>query len=188
MGKVYYAPEKIEVNYNDHIVFLAGSIEMNKAENWQKVLSDKLSDLDNLVILNPRRPDWDSSWEQKIENPHFYEQVDWELEGIENAETVIFYFDPNTMSPITLLELGKISEMVINEYLNLIICCPEGFWRKGNVDIVIDRIKKQLLSDLNGFDYGEERNAKFLDSMICEVNNLDELIEKSVKFLKEKIK
>jgi hypothetical protein len=41
------------------------------------------------------------------------------------------YFDPNTTSPISLLELGLHAKSK-----KMIVCCPEGFWRKGNVDIV----------------------------------------------------
>ena len=44
------------------------------------------------------------------------------------------YFDPNTKSPISLLELGLFAHSK-----KLIVCCPEGFWRKGNVDIVCDK-------------------------------------------------
>jgi hypothetical protein len=41
------------------------------------------------------------------------------------------YFDPTTKSPISLLELGLHARTG-----KLIVCCPEPFWRKGNVDIV----------------------------------------------------
>jgi hypothetical protein len=41
------------------------------------------------------------------------------------------YFDPNTKSPISLLELGLFAKSG-----KMIVCCPNGFWRKGNVDIV----------------------------------------------------
>jgi hypothetical protein len=44
------------------------------------------------------------------------------------------YFDPNTKSPISLLELGLFAQSK-----KLIVCCPRGFWRKGNVDITCDR-------------------------------------------------
>lgn len=53
-------------------VFLAGSIEMGKASDWQQKLIDDLSDLpDDLVLLNPRRKDWDSSWVQSFDNRQF---------------------------------------------------------------------------------------------------------------------
>ena len=44
------APNK----FKDKIyVFLAGSIEMGKAEDWQKKVCRELSEFENIVILNP---------------------------------------------------------------------------------------------------------------------------------------
>lgn len=118
-------------------VFLAGSIEMGVAENWQEKVERLLQDT-GWVVLNPRRDDWDSTWEQKISNPKFFEQVNWELQGIEEAEKVILYFDPPTKSPISLLELGLIAG---SHPEKLIVVCLEGFWRKGNVDVICDRYR-----------------------------------------------
>jgi hypothetical protein len=36
-------------------IFLAGSIEMGQAEQWQQQIVDALSGAGDLVILNPRR-------------------------------------------------------------------------------------------------------------------------------------
>lgn len=125
------APKWGNLDRNKFTVFLAGSIEMGKAKNWQNTVIEKLKELpDELVILNPRRDDWDSSWVQDINNPQFKEQVEWELSSQENADLIIMYFDPETKSPITLLELGLFHDK------SLIVCCPCGYWRKGNVDIV----------------------------------------------------
>ena len=114
-------------------VFLGGSIEMGKAEDWQKKIINGLKDKP-FIFLNPRRDDWDSAWEQKITNPEFKLQVTWELLGLEFAEVIVIYFDPETKSPISLLELGLHAKSK-----KLIVCCPEPFWRKGNVDIVCER-------------------------------------------------
>ena len=103
---------------------------MNTAERWQDALIKLFSDVD-IVILNPRRDDWDSSWVQDMSNKKFRQQVEWELSAMEQANTIAFYFDPSTKSPITLLELGLWARS-----RKVIVCCPEGFWRKGNVDIV----------------------------------------------------
>ena len=103
------------------------------AEEWQRKLINDLQD-ENYIFLNPRRNDWDSTWEQKITNPNFYEQVNWELNALECSDVIVMYFDPNTMSPITLLELG-----IHAKSRKLIVYCPEGFWRKGNVDIVCEK-------------------------------------------------
>ena len=121
----------------DHVlprIFLAGSIEMGVAENWQTRVTKDLADYD-VVLLNPRRDDWDSSWKQSIDDPQFNKQVSWELNGLETASFIIFYFDPSTKSPITLMELG----LEASSHGHLVVCCPEGFWRKGNVEMVCDR-------------------------------------------------
>ena len=129
------APQIINTKFVERSVFLAGSIEMNKAENWQERITKALTDLKSVVVLNPRRDDWDSSWIQSIENPKFKQQVEWELKAMENADAVVVYFDPNTKSPITLLELG----LRAKSPGFTLVYCPEGFWRKGNVDIVCKR-------------------------------------------------
>jgi hypothetical protein len=112
-------------------IFLAGSIEMGKAENWQERVVRDLSDVPNLTILNPRRDDWDASWIQSIANAQFRGQVEWEIVAQEMADKIFMYFAPDTKSPITLLELGLFARSG-----KLIVCCPDGFWRKGNVEVV----------------------------------------------------
>ncbi len=132
MSKVIHAPEWIPTVLKPY-VFLAGSIEMGVAENWQDKFTKALKK-DDVVILNPRRPDWDSSWKQSIDDPKFSEQVLWELDALDMSDVIALYFDPNTKSPISLLELGLYARTG-----KVVVCCPEGFWRKGNVDIVVKR-------------------------------------------------
>lgn len=129
MKNIIKAPHALQ--YEGKAVFLAGSIEMGRAENWQQKLEHGLK---NITIFNPRRDDWDSSWVQSITNKKFREQVEWELEAMEKADIIAIYFDKSTKSPITLLELGLFAHTD-----KLIVCCPEGFWRKGNVDIVCNK-------------------------------------------------
>jgi len=143
ISEVLQDPKKIKI-------FLAGSIEMGSAEPWQEAIVEALEGVDNLVILNPRREDWDSSWEQDISNPQFKEQVSWELRAMEQADLILMYFDPKTKSPITLLELGLYARGG-----KLCVCCPKGYWRKGNVDVVCQT-------------YG-----------VKQVNTLDDLIERA---------
>ncbi len=123
-------------------IFLAGSIEMGAAEDWQAKMIEDLKD-DAGTILNPRRDDWDSSWEQTMENDEFRMQVVWELHALEHADFIALYLSPGTKSPISLLELG----LFCNQ--QMIVCCPEGFWRKGNVDIVCDRFNIHQVDTLD---------------------------------------
>lgn len=117
-------------------VFLAGSIGLpdsgGSAVEWQKEVIAELKD-EPIIFLNPRRNDWDASWEQKKTNVKFTEQVTWELTALEAADVILMYFDPKTKSPVSLLELG-----IHAKSDKLIVLCPEPFWRKGNVDIVCD--------------------------------------------------
>lgn len=116
-------------------VFLAGSIEMGKAEDWQKRVTEKLSKSNCILsIYNPRRDDWDSSWKQEKNNPQFYEQVTWELDHLEKAKVIAMYFATDTLSPISLLELGLYASSG-----KVVVYCPTDFWRNGNVDITCSR-------------------------------------------------
>ncbi|KKK82551.1 hypothetical protein LCGC14_2802240, partial [marine sediment metagenome] len=74
-------------------LFLCGSIEMGKAENWQQRIERELADIGG-TILNPRRDDWDSSWVQSVDNRQFREQVEWELRAQERSDLIVCYFDP----------------------------------------------------------------------------------------------
>jgi len=114
-------------------IFLAGSIEMGKAIDWQSDVEDRYSQM-YVDIYNPRRDDWDSSWEQKIGNKQFHEQVSWELNALEKADFILMYFAEGTMSPISLLEFGLYARSG-----KMVVVCPDGFWRKGNIDVVCQR-------------------------------------------------
>lgn len=129
--RVYKAPELPKGPLNN-TVFLAGSIEMGAAEKWQdEFLSKAKAEFsDDWVFLNPRRDDWDASWVQSIANPQFFQQVDWEMTWLDQAHHKVFYFAKDTMSPITLLELGKHG----NSYHSHVIL-KEGYLRAGNVEI-----------------------------------------------------
>lgn len=117
------------------MVFLAGSIEMGEAEDWQTRVSRELQQR-GYVVLNPRRDDWDSSWTQSIHNPEFSGQVNWELDGLTHAAMILFYFSPGTKSPVTMLEFGI---AIASSDADIVCVCPPGFWRKGNIDIVAAR-------------------------------------------------
>lgn len=129
------APHKVEPKEGYISVFLAGSIEMGKAEEWQKRIINELKD-EPILFLNPRRDDWDSSWGQTITDAKFKEQVLWELNSLEFADKIVLSFDPNTLSPISLIEFGLHARQD-----KLIVLCPQDFWKKGNVDITSEFYK-----------------------------------------------
>jgi nucleoside 2-deoxyribosyltransferase len=151
VASIYRAPEKYP-NDGRKKIFLAGSIEMGNAIEWQEMFEEELKNED-VIILNPRRLDWDSSWEQTMDNPLFVEQVDWELSSLDDSDIIVMFIDPNTKSPITLIELGLHVKSG-----KLVVCCPEGFWKKGNVDITCNK-------------YGA-KNVQSIEELIKEVKKL----------------
>lgn len=133
MSVVIKAPNEF-IHASSPTVFLAGSIEMGTAVDWQKNVAEQLRDVEPLTILSPRRDGWDSSWAQSIGCPPFREQVEWELDALDACDFILMYFAPGTKSPISLLELGLYAGSG-----KLIVCCPPSFWRRGNVEIVCYR-------------------------------------------------
>jgi hypothetical protein len=142
--QVVKAPEAVGYEHAYPRIFLAGSIDQGKAVDWQTRVQNALTSYSG-TILNPRRDDWDSSWVQDISNPQFNQQVSWEMQWLDHADLIIMYFDPEQKSPITLLELGLHATDHRN---NLVVCCPDGFWRKGNVQMVCDKYDLTLLNTL----------------------------------------
>ena len=143
MAQVLKPPASLDFDPDRPSVFLAGSIEMGRAEDWQARLEAALSGAD-ITILNPRRDAWDPTWEQRIDHPQFRAQVEWELAAQERASLIAMYFAPATQSPVTLLELGLFARSG-----KVTVCCPDGYWRKGNVEIVCARYGVPMVGSLD---------------------------------------
>lgn len=135
-------PSPLPARAATRTVFLAGSIDLGKTANWQADLAAALADCPG-TLLNPRRPQWDASWRTEADSPPFREQVEWELAGMESASLIAFYFAPQSQAPVTLLELGLAARGG-----KAIVCCPAGFWRKGNVDIVCARYRVPMVGSI----------------------------------------
>ena len=148
---IYTPPQNIAKRSREYqYVFLAGSIGANAeltelCKDWQTDMAQYFLEM-GIGSFNPRRKDWNNSWTQEFENPQFYQQVNWELDALERADHILLYLVPETMSPISLLELGLHASDK-----NLYVVCPNGFWRKGNVDIVCNKYNIPLFESLDEF-------------------------------------
>ncbi len=67
---------------------------------------------------------------------------------MEAADVIALFFDPGTKSPISLLELGLWAKEGGGRDGKLIVCCPAGFWRRGNVQVVCAKFGVQLVETL----------------------------------------
>lgn len=118
---------------------------MGAADDWQSLMVARLADL-QIVILNPRRDDWDVTWPQSLNHPGFGAQVEWELDGLDRASVIAMWFAPESRAPVTLLELGLTARTG-----RVIVGCPAGFWRLGNVEAICQRFDVPLLPDFDAF-------------------------------------
>ena len=83
------------------------------------------------------------------------------MNGKWTSDLIAMYFDPHPekLSPITLLELGLHAKSG-----KLLVCCPDGFLRKGNVQIVCDRFWIPIIETREEFAKIVREKAKELCS------------------------
>ena len=103
-------------------IFLAGS--STGASNWQIDATKIL--LPHFNVFNPRRENY-QAFDTKVER----EQIGWEFKHLEIAGLTMFYFAPETLALITLLEYGK-----------QLVKCKYAPWRKTYVTIHPDYKRK----------------------------------------------
>ena len=81
------------------LVFLAGGI--TGCPDWQREMIDRFRDLPDVVLLNPRRSNFN------IDDPvQSEQQIEWESLWLNESYITLFWFPYQTMCPITLFELG----------------------------------------------------------------------------------
>ncbi|WP_420145256.1 nucleoside 2-deoxyribosyltransferase domain-containing protein [Sphingobium sp.] len=134
------SPQPLPATHNRARLFLGGSIDMGRATDWQSDMIAALAD-QRVLLLNPRRPDWNPAWKPEASDPNFRGQVEWELAALDSADIIILYFAPGSQSPVSLLEMGLHARSG-----KLVIFCPDGYWRKGNVDITAQRYGAKMVT------------------------------------------
>lgn len=140
---IYFPPQRPQLDRPS--VVLYGAIEKEPDDNWASRLSDHLDSLP-VAILNPRCKAWNSDWKEDISFAPFREQVAWEMDQAEIADILVFYFMPGTLTPIALLELGMHAARYGEK---CVVCCPEGFYKRGNVQIVCKKFNAEFVEDLD---------------------------------------
>ncbi|KAH9907274.1 hypothetical protein F4778DRAFT_529546 [Xylariomycetidae sp. FL2044] len=142
-SQVIFAPSREPVRGSSS-VFLAGTTSKTNERDWREVVSESLAELP-LTIYNPLRTDWDSSWKEEITFQPYREQVEWELDMQEAADMIVVYFHPSTQAPISLLELGLCAKSG-----KAIVVCLEGYEKRGNVQIVCQKYRVQMVESVDG--------------------------------------
>ncbi len=117
-------------------VYLAGAIDMGRASNWQQEVINHLKDLKDMAILNPRRIEFSPGDE--------FEQIEWELHSMEEAQLILMWFPKDSEAPVSLLEFGL---YVRSE--KLIVGVQRGYFREHNVRLTAARYGKEVRESLD---------------------------------------
>lgn len=70
----------------------------------------------------------------------------------EATDVIAMYMDRESKAPISLLELGLFARSG-----KMIVACPEGFYRRGNVQVVCKRFGVELVDSLEELIRGIEK-------------------------------
>jgi Nucleoside 2-deoxyribosyltransferase like len=132
----------IPPEYNHHSgyrVFLAGAIDMGAAVDWQAQMIERLKDVDDLVIFNPRRPNFSPET--------LDEQIEWELDHLEKCDTIFMWLPKDAKAPISFFEAGL--------YWfdgKLLIGADPGFYRRRNLEMTANRYGQNIFESLEDME------------------------------------
>lgn len=158
------APKIVEIK-NDLSVFLAGGI--SNCEDWQAHSAEKLSQLENLTVINPRRNDWKVD---KNEIEESVKQISWEFDYIRKTTDIIFWFTDDTLQPISLYELGAALQRNSKYWDERLPFEDEhGFVKGQRIFLGADMDYKRILD--------VKIQAKLINYRWKVKNNLDDLLE-----------
>ncbi|KKM99064.1 hypothetical protein LCGC14_1151600 [marine sediment metagenome] len=135
MTTVITAVETLELQ--GFSVFLAGAIDMGSAIDWQSEVITKLLGIDNLVIVNPRRPNFTPDT--------LDEQIHWELSALEQVDRIMMWFPKNAKAPISFFEAG-----LYLQSKKLFVGAEDEFYRRRNLEITCARYSVNLFNTLDG--------------------------------------
>ncbi|KAG9242628.1 hypothetical protein BJ878DRAFT_159774 [Calycina marina] len=138
LATVVNAPKPYTPQAGEKSIFLAGTVDYAAVDSglptWRETITTSLSHLP-ITVYNPHRRVWD--FKEDINDPRFVEQTTWEMDMMDRATVVIlFIHDREEKAPVSLLELGLGARKGKG---NMVVRCPEGFWRRGNVQVVCQR-------------------------------------------------
>lgn len=126
MGEVVKSPAPLVFDAASSI-FLAGGI--SNCADWQEGTGERLAADTSAIIFNPRRTDFDMNAYEEISR----QQIKWEYAALRIAKVNLFWFPPETLCPITLLELGSAMERLPQGAL--MVGCHPDYQRKFDVEV-----------------------------------------------------
>ena len=135
---VIYAPNDLNtVQIGSAACFLNGGIEHNMIPDWQEVVIDYVSDINNGAILNSKRLDWLSTTPQTVDNADFRSQLSWEITAMTLSGLCAFYFPSGTSSLISLCQFSQYAPSSVK----FIMYADPDYQAKGILDVMCRNYK-----------------------------------------------
>lgn len=122
-------------------LYLGGTIGVAKTDDWREKVKDAIKDADGLTVFDPVIADWVRVRNSKERKFNLHKQINWELEAQEESDYIVYYFSPTAKASFAFLELGFFATMNNSSQsaMNILVCCPKGFWKKDYIDVFCDR-------------------------------------------------
>lgn len=150
-----------DLDFSNKFIFMAGGI--TGCLNWQSFLIQKLENQRGLILLNPRRDDFNVSNVNMSEK-----QIEWEFYHLHIADAIIFWFPAETLCPITLYELGVWAGIGFKNHLDkktLFVGCHPNYMRRFDVVKQLSLIRPEIVIKDNLNDIVDDI-SKYIDSNI----------------------
>ncbi len=113
-------------------LFIAGGI--SGCREWQSDLLHMLR-FTNYCVFNPRRENFPAGDRAELDF-----QIRWEHAHLAAADVVSFWFPPETLCPITLLELGKVAM----SSSKMFVAAHPKYLRRDDVEIQLSLIRPEV--------------------------------------------
>ena len=126
-------PRAFATNDQKLSLFLGGGI--TNCPDWQSFMIDGLSNLDNLMLVNPRTVSFDAK------DGNIRPQNEWERDHLNRVSATMFWFPCETVCPITLFELGYAA----SAGKMIFVGCDKNYSRKEDVIIQLSLLRPEVV-------------------------------------------
>lgn len=139
------SPDRTTYTKNNHYVFIGGGI--TGCPNWQKEMVERFKDVENIVLFNPRRDDFD------VRDPSVNDQqLQWEHDHIFASDAVLFWFPFEGRCIITMYELGMCAALG----KKMFVATHPGYERRYDVVTQMKMIRPEIVVHDNFQDVVDE--------------------------------
>lgn len=113
---------------------MVGSMAARLDVNWRQTVADNFQEKYHLL---------DPTNHNRLEDLEIREHIKWELKGMEKSDYIIMNFLPNSLSPISMVELGMY--IATNK---LIVVCPKEFYKWRYIDTLCKEHNTPIFNEL----------------------------------------